>query len=170
MLGASLLAACASTTSKVRVDKAETDLGHCRSFAWLSPSKEAASFTEQRVRTEALNGLKAKGYTEAQENPDCRITYAFSTQQRRKSGPGVGVGVGGGSGGIGGGIGITLPIGREKKSGTFTLDVVDASRNAQIWSGSLDGSFDAEELNEAEAKEVVKRVLAEFPDSATPKS
>jgi Domain of unknown function (DUF4136) len=164
LLVAFLAAGCASPASKVRVDKAET-LPACGSFGWQSPSEQPASFTDQRVRDAALAALKTKGYPIVEDKPDCKLSYVLSTQEVAKSKPGVGVGVGGGSGGVGGGIGISLPIGKKKgESGTFTLDVIDTAKNAQIWSGALDATFEAHELTEAEAREVVERVLAEFPN------
>jgi hypothetical protein len=163
------LGGCATTGSPVRVDKGETDLAKCRTFDWLSPSKEAASFTEQRVRAAALQRLQEKGYTVAAENPDCRVTYVLSSYERAKPKPSIGVGGVGGSGGVRGGIGVSLPIGkRNQRGGTFTIDVVDVAQNAQIWSGSIDASFDSEELNDDEAREAVRIVLAEFPDRTTP--
>jgi hypothetical protein len=169
-VGALGLSACATTTSSsVRVDKGEADLSTCRAFDWLPASKDAASFTEQRVRAEVMTQLEGKGYTQSADKPDCRITYVLASQERPKSRPSVGVGAGGGSGGVGGGIGVSLPIGRKNtQSGTFTLDVVDVAKNQQIWSGSLDSSFAATELSEDEARNVVRKVLAEFPDRAKP--
>lgn len=164
-----VLSACATTQSSVRVDAGDADLSKCQTFDWLPASKEAASFTEQRVRAEVLSQMQAKGYTQSTDKPDCRITYVLATRERAKSKPSVGVGAGGGSGGVGGGIGVSLPIGRKDKyAGTFTLDVVDVAKNAQIWSGSLDAGFAAAELTEDEARGVVRKVLAEFPDRATP--
>lgn len=160
-----LLSACASTASKVRIDQADTfDAAQCTSFAWHSPTSDAASFTEQRVRKFVMATLQAKGYPEANENPSCRVSYALTTRESPKSGPGIGVGVGGGSRGVGGGIGVTLPVGGKTESGTFTLDVIDASKNAQVWSGSVDGTFKSAELTDEEAQRMVERVLAEFPD------
>jgi hypothetical protein len=156
------------SASKVRVDKAEGALPQCKTFAWLAAPADATSLTEQRVRTEVMQALQAKGYTETADKPDCRITYHFSvSDQQKKSGPSIGVGAGGGSGGIGGGIGISLPIGRKKtQSGTFTLDVVDAARSAQVWSGSIDTKSESQELTEKEAKDVVQKILANYPDRA----
>ena len=80
-------------------------------------------------------------------------------------GGGVGVGVGGGSGGMGGGIGVSLPVGRrDARAGTITIDVVDVAKKAQIWSGSLDASFQSEELSEREAQELVATILDQYPD------
>jgi hypothetical protein len=156
---------CATATSKVRVDKGEADLGKCQSFDWLDASKDPSTFADQRIKAAALNTLRDKGYTQSTDKPDCKIAYNLSTSVRPKAKPGVGVGVGGGSGGLGGGIGISLPIGKRNDSaGTFTLDIVDASRNAQIWSGSLDTELSGSEPTEEEAAAIVKKILAEFPD------
>jgi hypothetical protein len=83
-----------------------------------------------------------------------------------KAKPGVGVGVGGGSGGVGGGIGISLPVGRKSGfAGTFVLDVIDSSKNAQVWSGSVDAELAAAELSDREASALAEEVLSAYPDS-----
>jgi hypothetical protein len=161
------LGGCATTSSKVRVDKADADLTKCQTFDWLESSSQPASFTDQRVKAATLAALRDKGYTQATDKPDCKITYALTTSTRAKPKPGVGVGVGGGSGGLGGGIGITLPVGkRGEGAGTFTIDIVDVARNAQIWSGSVDAQFAGAEPSEEEAAAIVKKILGEFPDRA----
>lgn len=172
LLGAMIaMLGCAATASKVRVDKGEASLSQCQSFDWLQASKEPASFADQRVKAATLAALRDKGYAQVADKPadkpDCKITYSLSSSVRPKQKPGVGVGVGGGSGGVGGGIGISLPIGKRGEStGTFTLDIIDASRNAQIWSGSLDTELKGSEPSEEEAAAIVKKILAEFPDRA----
>lgn len=170
ILGATLLAAgCTATApSKVRVDMAETGLPNCQTFEWLPTPQQPASFTEQRVKSEVMSKLKEKGYSEATEKGDCKVTYAFDVHERPANKPGVGVGVGGGGGGVGGGIGITLPIGkRNEQAGTFTIDIVDTAKNAQVWSGALDATFLKAELNEDEAREIVAKVLDKYPDRAS---
>jgi hypothetical protein len=168
LIAAIAVAGCASTApTPVRVDVAETGVPKCQSFQWLPTPQQPASFTEQRVKSHVMSALQEKGYTEAAEKADCRITYVLEVHERPKNKPSVGVGAGGGSGGLGGGIGVSLPIGkRNEQAGTFTIDVVDAAKNAQVWSGSLDASFAKAELSDDEAREVVAKVLAQFPDRA----
>jgi hypothetical protein len=167
LAGVTLLAGCASLQprSPVRVEMAESGLPNCQSFTWIPAAQQPASFTEQRVQREVMAKLKEKGYSEAdKEKADCRVTYVLDIHEVPRSKPSVGVGAGGGSGGIGGGIGVSLPIGkRDQQAGTFTIDVVDAAKNAQVWSGSLDASFAKAELNEDEVREVVAEVLEQFP-------
>jgi hypothetical protein len=159
---------CTSTpASPVRVDTIEGALPACQTFAWNpAPTGDAASLTDQRVRNIVMQTLESKGYTQSADKADCRIAYRLSTHEVAQPKPRVGVGMGGGSGGVGGGVGISLPIGKKPKaqSGTFTLDVIDASKNAQVWSGSLDAGFDSVELTDEEAKAIVDQVLAKYPD------
>jgi Domain of unknown function (DUF4136) len=161
------LAGCAATSNTVRVDQAEqVDLSTCRSFAWLPASDDAASLTEQRVQSAATRELEQKGYTFVREQPDCRITYVLETREQPQQKPSVGVGAGGGSRGVGGGIGVSLPIGRgDRYVGDFSLDVIDAARNAQIWRGSIEAAFRGAELTEDEAVAAVEDVLTAFPDA-----
>ena len=160
-----LIGACAAPTSAVRVDKSEGGLPNCQTFAWNPSSGDAMTLAEQRIRTQVMQTLQSKGYTESADKPDCRISYSSSTSRsQRRSGPSVGVGAGGGSGGIGGGIGIRLPIGKKGQPGTFSLDIIDAAKNQQVWSGSVDGSFKGSEPNEEETQQVVEKVLKEYPN------
>ena len=160
-----LLGACATNSSAVRVDRADTDLAKCQTFDWLQPTNTPASLTDQRIRAAALAELESKGYTIKTEDPDCRVSYVLSTFERPHAKPRAGAGAGGGPGGIGGGIGVSLPVGRrDTHGGTLTLDIVDVDSNAQVWSGALDASFAAAELNEDEARATVSKILAEFPN------
>jgi hypothetical protein len=161
----SSLAACATPSERVRVDQVEGGLPNCRTFAWHTVSGDAASFSDQRVRTAVMDQLKAKGYQEAADKPDCRIAYRLTTREIPKAKPGVGVGVGGGSGGIGGGIGVSLPIGQKSGfTGTFALDVIDATKNAQVWSGTLETELAAAEVTEEEARNLAAEVLSAYPN------
>ncbi len=163
--GILVLGACASSP-KVRVDAVEGALPDCRTFAWNpAPCGDAASLVEQRIRTATMQALRDKGYTEVSDKADCRIAYQLNSRQIEPSKPRVGVGMGGGSGGLGGGIGISLPVGKSKAGrGTFTLDVIDSAKNAQVWSGSLDAEFDSADISVKEANELVREVLAKYPD------
>ncbi|MBM0103887.1 DUF4136 domain-containing protein [Steroidobacter sp. S1-65] len=168
LVSVALLAGCTATApSRVRVDMAEGGLPSCKTFEWLPTQQQPATLTEQRVKGAVLTELKKKGYSEA-EKAECRVTYVLNVHERPKNKPSVGVGAGGGSGGIGGGIGVSLPIGkRNEQAGTFTIDVVDAAKNAQVWSGSIDATFEKAELNEDEVREVVTKVLEKYPDRAS---
>jgi len=161
-----MLAGCATPGELVSVDQAEGGLPECRTFAWHAISGDAASLSDQRVKAAVMAQLKAKGYEESSEKPDCRIAYHMRTREIPKAKPSVGVGVGGGSRGVGGGIGVSLPIGRNPRfTGTFTLDVIEASKNAQVWSGSIDADIAEAELSDEEARRLAEEVLARYPNA-----
>jgi hypothetical protein len=160
-----VLSGCATQSSAVRVDKAADTDPACGTFDWRPASADAASLTDQRVRAAALKKLEEKGYTLSTEKPDCQIAYVLSTQDLAKPKPRVGVGVGGGSGGARGGIGVSVPIGSHKQQiGTFTLDVVDVAKNAQVWSGSMDVDLQEQQISDEEADQAVSVILGKFPD------
>jgi Domain of unknown function (DUF4136) len=166
-----VLAACAAPTSQVRVDQAEGGLPNCRTFAWHAVPGDTASFSDQRVQAAVMSELKAKGYEESVDKPDCKIAYHLTTREIPQSKPSVGVGVGGGSGGARGGVGISLPIGKKSGfSGTFTLDVIDTAKNAQVWSGSVDAELAAADVTDQEASALAKEVLTAYPSSKQPDS
>lgn len=159
------LGACAATESSVRVDKAESGLPNCRTFAWHPSGGDAVSLAEQRIRSQVMQTLKSKGYSEVTDKPDCRVSYHIANGGvQRRSGPSIGVGAGGGSGGIGGSLGVRLPIGKKSQPGTFIIDIIDASQNAQVWSGSVDTAFKGSEPDETESQELVEKMLREYPD------
>ena len=165
-----VLSGCATQSSAVRVDKAADTDPACRTFDWRPASADAASLTDQRVRAAALKRLEEKGYTLSTDKPDCQIAYVLSTQDLAKPKPRVGVGVGGGSGGARGGIGVSVPIGSHKQQiGTFTLDVVDVAKNAQIWSGSVEVGIQAQQISDEEADAAVHTILKKYPDRAAAK-
>lgn len=164
----SLLAACATPETQVRVQQAEEGLPNCKSFAWYAAPGDVVSLADQRVRAAVMAQLAAKGYATVEENADCRIAYALTTREIPKAKPGVGIGVGGGSHGVGGGIGVSLPVGRKAgHAGTFTLDVIDAAKNAQVWSGSLEVELDGAEPSDEEARKLAERVLSAYPDAGS---
>jgi hypothetical protein len=166
ILCVALLTACSTPTSRVRIDQAEGGLPACHTFAWHATQGDVASFSDQRVQTAVMTQLKAKGYAESADKPDCRIAYHLTTRELPKAKPGVGVGVGGGSGGVGGGVGISLPIGRKAGHvGTFTLDVIDATKNAQVWSGSVDAELAEADVSERDAQQLAEQVLGAYPNA-----
>jgi hypothetical protein len=162
------LCACSSTGPTVRVDKApDVDVSQYQSFGWLVPvNKPPGTLTEQRVQAAISEVLRAKGYAEDTQHPDMEVTYTLKTYDRPKSsGMSVGIGAGGGSGHVGGGVGISLPIGKRRETaGTMSVDVFDAARKAQVWTGSLDTTFERPDLTPEDAKRAVGEILKKFPN------
>ncbi len=150
--------------AKVIVTQAPQGQGGCTSFGWPADGGQPASFMDQWIRAESLSILEAKGYTIADENPACVVSYALSSQPRRSGGTSVGLGAGGGSGNFGGGVGISLPVGGSRGTPvSMTLNIVDTGQRAQVWGASLDRALPSATPQEIEVRMAVQRILAEFP-------
>jgi hypothetical protein len=168
-----LLSACASQP-KVRVDQdANTNFGSYKTFAWFSMEvKEGAPAVDplsgQRIRSAVSDALQAKGYTLAEANPDFRVSYVLHVYERPKeSGMRIGVGAGGGSGNVGGGVGLSIPVGKRNESvAALTVDIIDAARNAQVWTASYEEKLKDKDVSDAEAQTLVSTVLAKYPARA----
>jgi hypothetical protein len=165
-----LLSACASAP-KVRVDQdANTNFAAYKTFGWfVMEKKEGAqpldSLQSQRVRAAVLSAMQAKGYELDEANPNFKISYVLHVYERPKeSGMRIGVGAGGGSGNVGGGVGLSVPVGKRNESvAALTLDIVDAARNAQVWTAAYELPLKDKDLSDAEAKKLVDTVLAKYP-------
>jgi hypothetical protein len=167
---AALLAGCASQP-KVRVDKdTSTDFGAYKTFGWFTAEKQAGevppdSLVAQRVRNAIVANLQSKGYALNEASPDFQISYVLRAYQRPKeSGMRIGLGAGGGSGNVGGGVGVSVPVGKRSESvGSITLDAIDATRKAQVWTASYEQLLDGEVVTDAEAQKIIGIVLEKFP-------
>lgn len=164
-----VLSGCANTAPKVRVDKdTKADFARYSAYWWLQPDKEpATSLAAQRVRTAVNTVMQRKGYVENEPNPDIRVSYRVATFERPKdSGMRVGLGAGGGSGRMGGGVGLSIPVGKKKVMyvAALTLDIIDAARNAQVWTGSYESEIETAELGEADAYRMVNEILSKYAD------
>jgi hypothetical protein len=185
-----LATSCASGP-KVRVDKdPNTNFAAYKTFAWLAPQKEAPkeepkpiagkesapptppetnSLVENRVRTAVIAALQAKGCTLNEAQPDFRVSYVLNAYEKPKeSGMRIGIGAGGSSGNVGGGVGLSIPIGkRTNLMGAMTIDIVDAARNAQVWTGSYEDKVEGDGISDATAQKLVNTILARFPTDTT---
>lgn len=166
------LAGC-TTTPDVVVQQVGTGVS-CASIGWL-PDGDAtaapATIVDQRIRAEILRALTAAGRDTAAAAPACwvrhfavaRVTPAPST------GVSVGIGGGGGSGGwsvSGIGIGVTLPIGKPaQREVDLTIDLVDATRRQQVWSGTLEEALPIVPTDEDIAR-AVSAILAKLPPAS----
>jgi hypothetical protein len=163
LLPALVLAGCASAP-RLYVEAAPQPAA-CSRFAWFMPGDEPETFVDQRMRAEVMQGLAAKGYIVDDPEPDCLVAYRLVTETRYRPGPSVGVGMGGGSGRVGGGVGVNVPVGESSSaSGRLSLDVIDAARNAQVWSGTLDKATRSAQPTVEEIRAAVAQILAAYPD------
>lgn len=162
-----LAAAGCATAPELYVDTADEPLD-CGSFAWREAGR-AASIAEQRVRTEVMRTLAAKGYTEDSESPDCQVSAVIFAGTRSGSPASVGVGAGSWGGNFGGSVGVSLPVGGGARTvGHLAIDVIDVGLNAEVWRGTLENAFRTPEPGAEEVGAAVRQILEAFPQRPVP--
>jgi hypothetical protein len=161
-LAAGLILASCATAPRLYVDKTDEPLT-CTEFGWLE-TERPASIAEQRVRTEVMRTLAARGYEVESETPDCLVSGVIYTGARPSPPVSVGVGAGRWGGSFGTSVGISLPVGGGTRTvGNLAIDVIDLERNAEVWRGTLEGAFRTPEPGSDEVGAAVRRVLEGFP-------
>jgi hypothetical protein len=158
-----LLTAGCAVTPKLYVDTADEPL-ECATFAWLETPDRPMSIAEQRLRSEVMHTLAAKGYAEDEAAPDCLVHGAIFTGARPRSPVSVGLGAGRWGGSFGGSVGVSLPVGGGARTvGNLAIDVIDVARNAEVWRGTLEAAFATPEPGSDEIAGAVRQVLEAFP-------
>lgn len=162
-----LFAAC-SSSPKVRVDQdSHAKFSNYKSFAWVDAQAEAGTLAGQRARGSITVALQAKGYALDEAHPDVRVSYVLNVYERPKqSGMRIGLGAGGASGNVGGGVGVSLPVGkRNETAAAMTVNVIDASRNEQVWVGSYEMILLRNVATDADVTTLVDAIMAKYPVS-----
>ena len=162
LAAAAILSGCAAPT-RLYVDTADEPL-RCTRFGWIQAGGGPTSIVEQRIRSEVMQALTAKGYAEDEESPDCLVTGKIFTGSRPASPASVGVGAGSWGGSFGGSVGVSLPIGGGARSvGNLAIDVIDVELNAEVWRGTLEGAFSEPDPTSDQVGAAVRLVLEQFP-------
>lgn len=164
-LVAALGAGC-SATPDVRVQQIDTGV-QCPSIGRFSVPADAppATIVDQRLDAEILRWLAAAGVDTRAASPACWVRHSTATRLAIAPSSGVSVGVGGGSWGRGGGsvgvgVGITVPVGESsRRDVALTIEIIDAARRQQVWTGTLDGALSAAP-GDAEVARAVDTILA----------
>lgn len=137
------LIATPAMAQKVNIDYAHGyDFDSLKTFQYVDTQESNVKGNEimaNRVRDMIIKELKEGGAVQVEENPDCYITYHFTTQERTSYQTtnfgygGYGAGWGGwGYGGMGGmGTSTTQQI--NYTDGTLIIDLYDADDKKMIW-------------------------------------
>ena len=117
-----------------------------------------------RMRGAIQSNLQEKGYTIDENAPNFKVSYALSVFDRPKSsGMSIGLGAGRSTGNASGGVGVSMPLGsRTETVALLTVDIIDAGRNAQVWTGSYEKRV-RDAVTDEDAKELVTKILEKFP-------
>jgi hypothetical protein len=164
-----LLAACSQIQVHSDHDPG-ANFAALRTYAWLQKTSEAPrdprldnDLLDSRVHSAVNDELYAKGYREAAENPDFRVTYHVMVQSKFdvQSFP-VYYGYGYGRlGAPGPDVRVT-----EYEQGTLILDLVDSATNDLIWRGSAQARIDPNRSPQERTKlirDAVHAMLEHFP-------
>ncbi|WP_119293082.1 DUF4136 domain-containing protein [Azohydromonas sediminis] len=143
----------------------------CRSLGWMPPQANApaATIADQKIRNAIQRTLDAAGRAPTAAAPACWVTFSTSRSGGASSGSGMSVGVGaggvsGGSVGVGLGVGFSIPIaGGPVRDTRLTIDLVDAQRRQQVWSGSVDDAYASAAPADDDIERAVQAILAKLP-------
>jgi hypothetical protein len=164
-----LLAACSPIQVQTDHDPA-ANFSALRTYAWLQKTADAPrdpridnDLLDSRVHAAVNDELDRKGYREAAENPDFRVTYHVMVQNKFdvQSFP-VYYGYGFGRvGAAGGDVRVS-----EYEQGTLILDVVDSRTNDLVWRGSAQARIVPDRTPQERTKlirDAVREMLERFP-------
>lgn len=130
-----------------------------------SENKKTSTLVGDRIKSAIVGALQSKGYRQSDATADVRVSYMLNVYERPKqSGMRLGVGAGGGSGNVGGGVGLSIPLGKRTEiAGAMTIDIIDAKRNAQVWTGSYETIVSNLDITDTDANNLVAVILAKYP-------
>ena len=121
---------------------------------------------EKRFKNSVTDQLKAKGITEAADNPDFYVMY-YSGTQNKVNVTNYGYGYGPRWGYGGGGVDV-----QQYTEGTIILDFVDAKTKQLVWRSTASGALSKNPTpEEAQQRldDVVAQMLSEYPPKGASK-
>jgi hypothetical protein len=178
-LSASILAACAllgcassAPPKPESVTAAGVDLGAYHSFGWQTPGGQPtatppSSILDTNVYNAIRAQLLAKGYVEADENPDFRISFAMQpyTVEKKSSPFSIGIGMGTFGNNVGGSVGASVPVGGGTEENTLQQLVIRAvapQTSKELWVGTSAGDL-KQGLDAAAVNKAVAATMKGFP-------
>ncbi len=163
VLAALTLSACGGMTVNTDWDDS-VDFSAYKTFAWMSPPSgetQVSQLVMNRIRDAVIAEMKAKGYTEVEDNPDLYVTSVVMVQEKvdvSSTSYGYGYGYG-----YWGGYGAHSVDVYRYHQGTVLLDVVDAKKNQLVWRGSGSKVVDQNSGRPEKIRAAVQKILSRFP-------
>ncbi|WP_299670673.1 DUF4136 domain-containing protein [uncultured Polaribacter sp.] len=161
-----LLLFISCSTSKVITDyDAKEDFSKFKTFDFYEDNGENLNELDvNRISDIIFNKLIETGFLQ-NSAPDFFIFFDTNTAEAQNNNS---IGIGVGSGGRNGGIGISggIPIGGKKLNEELIIKFIEAKTNDLFWEGSLNSVIKEKrtpEQKELHLKEVVQKILKEFP-------
>ncbi len=127
------------------------DISTLHTFGWQSATGQPTaapplSILDANIYNAIRAQLLAKGYVEAAENPDFRISYATQPYViEKKSSPfSIGIGIGSFGNNVGGSVGTSVDVGGGDEEDTLqqlVIRVLDQPSNKELWVGTSAGDI-----------------------------
>ncbi len=158
----------------------EVDYSKINSYAWIGLGSGVegiegpGSLLDQRIRRAVQETLSSKGFSEVdRQQADVLVSYHIGIEtkldvQTVHRGGGYGYGGYGRYHGYGGRGGFAETRVTQYDEGTFLLDLIDPQKMELIWRGSAQSRISQQtspEKREQRVREVVEKVLAQYPPS-----
>jgi hypothetical protein len=175
LLGATLLAGCASQPKVLSDYDKAANFGQYRTFGFVAQvapdSAEFKSLAQQSMQAAATKQMEMRGYRRS-DNPDLVINFTGKIEEKADVesvpapyyGPGWGYGgwYGAPYGGWGGAQQVTT---RRYSVGTLVLDIVDREKRQAVFQASISDVITKEMMNNREAAidAAVTRLFAKYP-------
>lgn len=136
------LIGCAGAESRPQWTQApDIELAGHATFDWADrDGKPPVTILDNRIRTALRNELTAKGYVEAQDDPDFLISHETVERESARSGSPVriGIGVGTRSGNVGGSVGTSVDVGEgsgPRQQLRVTVRALEPADRREAWVG-----------------------------------
>jgi hypothetical protein len=168
-----LLAACAATPPPQPVSMRDpgANFGNYKTFGWYQGSSSAdqpVRLLDQNIRAAITDEMQRRGYTLTDTNPDLRLAYETSSQDKIENNPvRVGVGVGSWGGNFGGSVSMGSPSIRNYKEGSLLIHAIDGARNSEVWQGGISSRLTHGSLEAAAIRQAVGTAMRDFPRRST---
>ena len=174
LLGATLLAGCASQPKVLSDYDKAANFGQYRTFGFVAQvapdSTEFKSLAQQSMQAAATKQMEMRGYRRS-DNPDLVINFTGKIEEKAdvESVPapyyGPGWGYGGWYGAPYGGWGGTEVTTRRYNVGTLVMDIVDREKRQVVFQGGVEGVVTKEmrENREASINNAVAAIFSKYP-------
>ncbi len=159
-----VLISCSSVRVNYDYDR-ETNFSQYKTYNYYADMNTGLSELDTKRFQDALDAqLSQQGYKLAEE-PDFFIDVS---SKEYEEGPksSFGIGLGGTGRHVGGGVSIGVPVGQSNINRKITVDFVDENKKQLFWQAGSESTFkpnDKPETREAIFKEMVTKMLSEFP-------
>ena len=169
-LAAAIAAGCASAPPEPEsMRDPGADFASYATYGWapapgVNEADAPLQLLDQNIRAAISSEMRRRGYVESASDPDLRIAYQTTSQDKVESNPvRVGVGVGSWGGNFGGSVSVGSPSLRNYQEGTLVIHAIDNARNAEVWQGRVSGKVTKGSTEAAAVTTAVQAAMKDFP-------